>query len=1122
VFNLASKSRQYFGVILLLTAMCAAAGVVCMLRMPTSVYPEVAFPRIAVIAELPGTSIDLMEVSVTRPLENAVSTVAGVDRVQSSTIRGSSELSVNFAGDADMRAALESIRGRIATMSADLPKGTSLIIEQQTPSVFPIISLDLSGGASPAMLKDYATYTLRPLLKRLPDVAYVTIVGGDEREILVEPAPDALASAGLSLDDFCQQLQAGNAIQAAGKIDWNHQALGILGNSSSTTPDQVARQVLTSKAGSKLRVDDLARVRLWHEDRTQAVSGMNRRRERTPVVSLSIFRRLGGNTLTVASALDDELKRLRPLVPPNIELNVVYNQARFVRESVANVRDAILIGGFGSVLVLLLFLRSLRATLISAVTIPVTMAITFLFLWRFNQSLNLMSMGGLAVAIGLVIDDTVVVIENICRHLSALQTKQDVPLVSSALQASAVPLPLPLGEGPPAVSSSNGGEGELPQIIGATKGQPSGSTVPSVSPPERIGGSPHPNPLPKGEGTRHVAAMPDAAAAVDAASREITGAVVGSTLTTVTVFVPLAFISGMVGQFFTSLSMALCTAVLVSMVLSLTLIPVAAARILKPGSVPEPGRIFNWFADLYERALAIALRWRKTAILAALAVIPLMGLLYGRLQSGLLPNMDEGTFILDYFLPEGTSLEETDRLAGKIEDLLRDEKYHVASYTRRTGAENGFFATQMFRGDFTVVLADRKDRPPITEIMDDIQHDLAGEFPSVRVETTQVMQDELNDLAGATKPIEIKIFGPDYKELRGLAEQAGEILESQVVKDAGLTESDNKVHEGNADVFFRVNPVQAAAVGMTASQIQDQVRTALYGQVTNTVANGERLINIRVRLAEGLRSNLERLANLPIATPSGKVVPLDQLVSISRRRTPVETWRENQQPGIDVTGDLENSDKLGAVVKAIQPKLAALEQTLHDGKHDGYRIELAGQYESQMESFHSLTLMLVVATALVFLLLAFQFRSLMLPLLIFLTQPLSLGSAMFALWITGTPLNISSYMGAILLVGLDVKNGIILIEYIEQLLAEGWQLMPALLHAGRVRFRPILMTSLAAILGLLPLALDIGIGPGGGPGAQMQRPLAIAVIGGLLANMLFTRMIIPVGYLVLAGRRGMK
>jgi CzcA family heavy metal efflux pump len=1045
VFNLASKSRQYFGVIVLLTALWAAAGVVAVLRMPTSVYPEVTFPRIAVIAELPGTSIDLMEISVTRPLENAVSTVPGVERVQSSTIRGSSELSVHFAGNADMRAALESVRGRIATMSAELPKGTSLLIEQQTPSVFPIISLDLSGGTSPAALKDYATYTLRPLLKRLPDVAYVTIIGGDEREILVEPAPEALASAGLSLDDFCQQLQAGNAIQAAGKIDWNHQALGILGNSSSSTPEQVARQVITAKAGTKLRVDDVARVRLWHEDRTQAVSGMNRQRERTPVVSISIFRRLGGNTLTVASALDDELKRLRPLAPANIEMHVVYNQAQFVRESVTNVRDAILIGGFGSVLVLLLFLRSVRATLISAITIPVTLAITFLFLWWFKQSLNLMSMGGLAVAIGLVIDDTVVVIENICRHLSHRK----------------------------------------PSV-----GQAHGLTGP--------------------------AATTDTATAVDAASREITGAVVGSTLTTVTVFVPLAFISGMVGQFFTSLSMALCTAVLVSMVLSLTLIPVAAARILKPGSVPEPGRIFNWFALLYERALRVALHWPKVAVLAALAVIPLMVLLYGRLQSGLLPNMDEGTFILDYFLPEGTSLDETDRLAGKIEDLLRDEKYHVAAYTRRTGAENGFFATQMFRGDFTVVLADRKNRPAITEIMADLQQDLAHEFPWVRVETTQVMQDELNDLAGATKPIEIKIFGPDSRELRDLAEQAGDILESKEVKEAGLSESDNKVHEGNADVFFRVNPIQAAAVGLTASQIQDQVRTALFGQVTNTVASGERLLNIRVRVAEGLRSNLDRLKLLPIATPSGKVVPLEHLVALSRRRTPVETWRENQQPGIDVTGDLENADKLGAVVKAIQPKLGELEQKLKPG----YRIELAGQYESQLESFHSLTLMLVVATALVFILLAFQFRSLVLPLLIFLTQPLSLGSAMLALWITGTPLNISSYMGAILLVGLDVKNGIILIEYIEQLLAEGWQLMPALLHAGRVRFRPILMTSLAAILGLLPLALDIGIGPGGGPGAQMQRPLAIAVIGGLLANMLFTRMIIPVGYLVLAGRRG--
>ncbi|HEV3415815.1 MAG TPA: efflux RND transporter permease subunit, partial [Pirellulales bacterium] len=603
----------------------------------------------------------------------------------------------------------------------------------------------------------------------------------------------------------------------------------------------------------------------------------------------------------------------------------------------------------------------------------------------------------------------------------------------------------------------------------------------------------------------------DSAAAVDAASREITGAVVGSTLTTVTVFVPLAFISGMVGQFFTSLSMALCIAVLVSMVLSLTLIPVVSARVLNPGSVPEPGRIFNWFANAYERVLRLALHWRKTVLVAALAVIPLMWLLYGRLESGLLPNMDEGTFILDYFMPEGTSLEETDRMAGKIEEILRENKY-VAAYTRRTGAENGFFATQMFRGDFTVVLVDRTVRPPIGDIMDDVRNEVQRSYPVIqRVEPIQVMQDELNDLAGAAKPIEIKIFGPDYTVLRSLAEKAGEILESKEVKDAGLTESDDKVHEGNADVFFKVDPVQAAAVGLSASQIQDQVRTALFGQVTNTVASGERLLNIRVRLADALRSNLDRLGSLPISTPTGKVAPLEQFVTFTPRRTPVEIWRENQQPGIDVTGDLENADRLGAVVKAIQPKLSELVKTLPAG----YRIELAGQYESQLASFHSLATMLVVATALVFLLLAFQFRSLVLPLLIFLTQPLSLGSAMFALWITGTPLNISSYMGAILLVGLDVKNGIILIEYIEQLLAEGWQLMPALLHAGRVRFRPILMTSLAAILGLLPLALDIGVGPGGGPGAQMQRPLAIAVIGGLLANMLFTRMIIPVGYLVL-------
>ncbi len=1057
MFNLASKSRPYFGVLVLLTLLVAAAGVAAMLQMPNSVYPEVSFPRIAVIAELPGTSIETMEISVTRPLENAVSTVPGAQRVQSSTIRGSTEMSVHFSGDADMRAALEGVRGRIATMSGDLPKGISIVVEQQTPSVFPIISFDLSGGASPAMLKDYATYTLRPLLKRLPDVSYVTVTGGDEREILVEPNPDALASAGLSIDDFCQQLQAGNTTDAAGRIDKNNQALGVIGRSVANQPDQVARQIITTKAGQPLRVEDLARVRLWHEDRTQAVSGLNGRHERAAVVSLSIFRRLGGNTLKVAAALDDELKRLRPLVPANIEMHLVYDQAQFVRESVANVRDAILIGGVGSVLVLLLFLRSLRATLISAITIPISIAITFLFLHWFHQSLNLMSLGGLAVAIGLIIDDTVVVIENICRHLAQ-------PTAGRGLSVS---------------SESTENEGT------AKKG-----TVPLAP----IKSSPSPD------------------AAVDAASREITGAVVGSTLTTVTVFIPLAFITGMVGQFFSALSIALSVAVLVSMVLSLTLIPLAAARVLKPGSIGEPGRIFNWFANLYERVLGLALRWPTAVIVAALAAIPLVWLLYGRLESGLLPNMDEGTFILDYFMPEGTSLAATDAMAGNIEDIVRANKY-VATYTRRTGAENGFFATQMFRGDFTVALVNRQNRPPITEIMTDIQEEVKKNFPAVqRVEPIQVMQDELNDLAGAAKPIEIKIFGPDSAILRKLAEAAGKILESDEVKAAGLNESDNKVHEGNPDIYFQVDPIQAAAVGLNATQIQSQVRTALFGQITNTVPQGERLINIRVRLADALRNDLDALGQLSIATPSGKIVPLDQLVTFSRRRTPVETWRENQQPGIDVTGDLENPDRLGAVVKAIQPKLREFEQTLPAG----YRVELAGQYESQVESFQSLATMLVVAVVLVFLLLAFQFRSLVLPLLIFMTQPLSLGAALFALWITGTPLNMSSYMGAILLIGLDVKNGIILIEYIEQLLREGWQLRPALLHAGRVRFRPILMTSLAAILGLLPLALNIAAGPGGGPGAQMQRPLAIAVIGGLLANMLFTRMVIPVGYELLA------
>jgi multidrug efflux pump subunit AcrB len=406
-------------------------------------------------------------------------------------------------------------------------------------------------------------------------------------------------------------------------------------------------------------------------------------------------------------------------------------------------------------------------------------------------------------------------------------------------------------------------------------------------------------------------------------------------------------------------------------------------------------------------------------------------------------------------------------------------------------------------------------RRPAEELFEVLREELKAVVPELETEFVPLVQDQINDLAGVASPIEVKVFGPDFGKLRELAEQVGEIVE----KVEGVEDMNAHVKLGNPDVVIRPDSLQTARVGLTELDIESQLNAALYGQVASTVPEQDRMTKIRVRYPDRVRFDRDLLpislatatpaptAARPAATVGMGFVPLGQLATIRTVRSPNELWRENQQPVITVSAELDKRD-LGSVNRELQEKLAELKFP------PGYRWELAGSYRAQQESFASLMTVLIVSAALVFLLLGFQFHSLTLPFLIFLAQPISLASALFALWITGTPLNVSSFMGVILLIGLDVKNGIILIEYIGQLRAEGIPLREALLRAGRTRFRPILMTSICTILGLVPLAMGLG------PGAQMQQPLAIAVIGGLITNMLLTRLLIPVGYLAFEKTRG--
>ena len=1139
MFNLATFIRPYFGAIVLTTLLLVGAGVYSATRLPSGVYPEVTFPRIGVVAKSPGLDLTTMELKVTRPLEEAVSSVIGVSEVRSKTIRGGSELSITCTPGTDMHRAEQLVWNHIGSVRSDLPADVSFTVEQMTPSVFPIMSVVLTGGDNSAQLRDYAFYQLAPRVKNVTDVYRAEVAGGDLREIEVIVRPEDLLAHGLSAADLADQISQTSVLQPVGRVESAPLAYQMLVDNLSNNVSQIENLVVSTRKDQPVRVKDVADVQVLHADRTQSIGY-----DQKDAVVVTVFRRVGGNTVNISHdvhALLDADGLMLPAGDPhkkpprNVVATLAYDQSRFVESAVGNVRDAIIVGGVFSVLILLLFLRSWRATLISALAIPTTLAITLLLLYWSGETLNLMSLGGLAVAVGLIIDDTVVVVENIARHLT------------------------PGGVHPPRPPSPLVGEGER-QTPSPTRGEGAKQT-PSPLVGEGGGGGVDP---------------------VGAASKEITGAVIGSTLTTVLVFVPLAFIVGVYGQFFASLSWSLCIAVLVSMVISLTVVPVFAAKFLAGRPMPEPGPIYRFFAHLYDLLLEFVLRFPWLTLTASLAAVLLGVLLYygipnpsraaGQpapaplvkgLETGLMPAMDEGAFVLDYGAPSGSPLEETVRKARVLEGILSHNP-DVQAYVRRTGAENGLYATQMNRGDIEVVLRPAEEDPislltksvrppldqleadlkkqgkelddkekvairaryrrqPVDKVMKEVADAIDDQFAEhqLKTEMTQVMQDEMADLSGASRPIEVQLFGPDQATLRQLAQQVADNLGTKG-KGRGLQEVNSHVQEGNPDLLVRVDEEQADRLGFKPDAVTRQMRAMFTGQIAAEAAESSlRITDVRVRYPDELRFGPGRfdpgllLRNWlllpdtrtpPPGVPQGpaRAVPLSALARVVPKRTPDELWRENLQPAAFVTADLNEEEAgLGSV------KADVIQWMNETHLPNGYRWALGGQAQQQSGALGSLLAVMLTAVFLVYITLSVQFRSTMLPLLIFATQPLSIVSGLFALWITHSQLNVSSGMGAILLIGLDMKNGILLVEYIQKLREEGMALKPALLLAGRTRFRPILMTSLAAILGLFPLALGIG------PGAQMQQPLAIMVIGGLTANMLFTRAVIPAGYEVL-------
>jgi CzcA family heavy metal efflux pump len=819
------------------------------------------------------------------------------------------------------------------------------------------------------------------------------------------------------LQQVVDGVRAANIIDSPGLLEENHQLELTLVSGQATKPDELKATVVATVNNAPVTIADVGDVTEGVAPNYTIVTA-----DGHPAVLLNVTRQPDANTVAVVDEVRTELDSMRSQLPRDVKVAPFYDQSLLVRESINSVRDSILIGLVLSIAILYGFLRNWGATFVASLVIPVTLLATFVAMWLAGLSFDLMTLGGLAAAIGLVIDDAIVVVESIHTHIARGKSRIE---------------------------------------------------------------------------------------AVQAAMSEITVPIIGSTLTPVVVFLPLALLTGVTGVFFRSLALTMAVALLTSLVLALSFTPVLSQFFLKvkrreSGDVAseaedhevQHGRILKAIVRRYEWLLGRSLENAKAVLVVCLGVILLSYVLYRGLGSEFLPEFDEGAFVLDYFTPPGSSLTETDRILRHVEEMLKDTP-EVESYSRRTGLQLGLSITEPNTGDFLVKLRRNRKRPT-AEVIDDLRTQIASAEPSLDpIEFPGILADLVGDLISSPEPIEIKLFSEDTAALHRKAEEVAAAIEHV----PGVVDISPGVVISGPAVTFKVDPQRAAQLGVTATDIASTVTTAMTGDPTSSILQQGRLITVRVVLPESARASLDVLKGLQIRSASRNTLfRLDQVADVEYDKGQTEIQRDGLRTTVAVTARLSGSD-LGSAIDAIKAKLAK------DVKlPPGMTVEYGGLYREQQSSFRQLMLALGLAVALVFVTLLIEFRSFSHPIAIMTGAILALGGVLAALFITRTTLNVVSLMGMIMVIGIVAKNGILMLDAVEEHLAAGDSLREALMRSGRRRFRPVLMTSLAAMLGMLPLALALG------SGAEMLQPLAIAVIGGLAFALLLSLIVTPTVY----------
>ena len=973
-------------------------------KMQTSLFPEITFPKIKIIADAGQQPVKKMMITVTRELENAVKKVPDLQMIRSTTSRGSCEISAFMDWNANIDISVQRIESRINEIRNILPPDIQISVERMNPSILPITGYSLeSKTRSPIDMKLLAMYTIKPFLSQVEGVSEIRVIGGKSKEYWVVLNVQKMSTLGITPDNINTALSQTNFVKSNGYLS-DYRLLYLTVTDAVVSSREQLQNIVISNNGKRIvLLKDIADIQIQEAKEYIKINANGHEG-----ILLAVIKQPNANLVDISDKMDAKLKDLQKIIPKDVTIVPFYEQANFVKDSVKSVTDSLWIGLALAIFVAIIFLRSFKASSVILVTIPIILCLTLICLYALGQTFNIMTLGAIAAAIGLIIDDAIVVVEQIHRTHEEHPEEPTTALIQKAI-------------------------------------------------------------------------------------KYLLPAMVGSSLSTIVIFVPFLLMSGVAGAYFKVMTNTMIITLVCSFLITWLVLPVIYLLFTRNASVntlhhnkklkPHAIKPQRWVGFFIRRP------YLSFMIIAALAFS--IYYIFPKLETGFLPEMDEGSIVLDYNSPPGTSLEETDRMLREVEKILVKVP-EVEAYSRRTGTQMGFFITEPNRGDYLIQLKNKRDKTT-EEVISDIRKQIESTQPALRIDFGQVIGDMLGDLMTSVQPIEVKIFGNDQAKLQDLSKQVASLV--------------SKV-EGTADVFdgiviagpsINIEPDNStlAQYGITPANLQYQLQTSLEGNIAGSVYDKEQFSNLRLVYPGSKTLSVNDINKTMVFLPNGKLKPIGQLAKVQINPGDAEIQRENVQSMGVVSARLEGKD-LGSVIRDIQKSVSN-----HITLPEGYAVVYGGEYAEQQQSFKELLMILVAASLLVFGIILFLFRHFRIAFIILLIALLGISGSYLGLYLTHTPLNVGSYTGLIMIVGIIGENAIFTFLQFRESWRVSRNVDEAIIYSISTRLRPKLMTALGAIIALMPIALGIGTG------AQLHQPLAIAVIGGFIIAMPLLLIVLP-------------